>query len=228
MYKEKILVLRNASILQRGFPILTDVNLEIDRGELVYLVGRTGSGKTSLIKTLYGEIPLAAGEGRVVGMDLHRLKRKQIPELRRRLGIVFQDFRLLMDRSVYDNLDFVLRATGWKDKAQRRQQIHKVLLQTGMMDNKDKPAYVLSGGEQQRAAIARALLNEPQLILADEPTGNLDPDTKFEILELFRKLNTLGHTVLIATHDYATLLKYPGTTYMCKDGKVTEVELQTE
>ena len=218
--------MRQATIMQRGYPILTDVNMDVDQGEMVYLVGKTGSGKTSLIKTLYGEVPLAGGEARVVGIDLHRLRRRQIPELRKRLGIIFQDFRLLMDRTLYDNLDFVLRATGWKDKAQRRSRIEEVLEQTGMTANINKPAYVLSGGEQQRAAIARALLNNPKLILADEPTGNLDPDTKYEIMDLFRQLNQAGNTILMATHDYALVLKYPGRTFMCEKGKLTEVEIE--
>jgi len=224
--RKPIVLLRNAAITQRGYPILTGVNMAVEQGEMVYLVGKTGSGKTSLIKTLYGEIPLAGGEGIVVDMPLHNLKRKQIPALRKRLGIIFQDFRLLMDRSVYENLDFVLRATGWKDKNKRRQRIIEVLEQTGMGANMNKPAHVLSGGEQQRAAIARALLNNPKLILADEPTGNLDPDTKYEIMELFNKLNRMGNTILMATHDYGLVLKYPGRTFMCENGQLTEVEIE--
>ncbi len=223
---QPILLFRNAQIQQRGYPILQNVNLEIKPGELVYLVGKTGSGKTSLLKTVYGEVPLKLGEGMVVGFSLRNLKRKQIPELRKRLGIVFQDFRLLMDRTVYENLDFVLKATGWKDKTQRKIKIEEVLSKTGMLSSMNKYAHVLSGGEQQRVTIARALLNSPQLILADEPTGNLDPDTKNEIMELFMNLNKWGHTILMATHDYSMILKYPGKTYMCENGKVFEVEIE--
>jgi len=224
--EKHLLWMQDATIMQRGYPILTDVRMQVEQGQMVYLVGKTGSGKTSLIKTLYGEVPLAGGTAYVVGMPLHKLKRKHIPELRKRLGIIFQDFRLLMDRTVYDNLDFVLRATGWKDKKQRRRRIEEVLEQTGMTANINKPAYVLSGGEQQRAAIARALLNNPKLILADEPTGNLDPDTKYEIMDLFNRLNQAGNTILMATHDYALVLKYPGRTFMCENGKLTEVEIE--
>ncbi len=228
MFEKKLIVsLRHASIQQRGYPVLKNVNLDIREGEMVYLIGKTGSGKTSLLKTLYGEIPLMDGVGMVAGISLHKLKRKQIPELRKRLGIIFQDFRLLLDRSVYDNLDFVLKATGWKNKTDRKKRIEEVLEKTGMTHVMHKAAHALSGGEQQKIAIARALLNDPKLILADEPTGNLDPDTRLEIMELFKEINKWKNTIVMATHDYSTLLKYPGTTYMCQDGKFFEVETET-
>ncbi len=219
------LVMKRATIQRRGYPVLRNVDLQIKKGELVYLVGKTGSGKTSLLQTVYGEVPLMEGQAVVVGFELQALKRKQIPQLRKRLGIIFQDFRLLLDRTVWDNLDFVLKATGWKDKTKRKYRIEQLLHVTGMLDNAYKPAHALSGGEQQRVAIARALLNEPALILADEPTGNLDPDTRFEIMELFKEINRWGNTIIMATHDYSTILKYPGRTFMCEDGKVFEVEI---
>jgi len=222
-----IVDLRDATVQQSGFPVLKNVFFQVREGEMVYVVGRTGSGKSSLLKTLYAENPLMSGEGYVAGMALHRLKRKQIPELRKRLGIIFQDFRLLLDRDVYANLDFVLRATGWKDKQKRRQRIEEVLDRIGMSHVLRKPAHALSGGEQQKVAIARALLNNPKLILADEPTGNLDPDTKAEILELFREVNSWNNTIIMATHDYTTILKYPGTVYMCENGDFFEVETKT-
>jgi cell division transport system ATP-binding protein len=225
--KKTLVRLHNATIQQRGYPVLKNVNLQIKEGEMVYLIGKTGSGKTSLLKTLYGEIPLMSGMGVVADIKLHELKRKQIPGLRKRLGIIFQDFRLLLDRSVYDNLDFVLRATGWKNKAERSKRIEEVLTKTGMTHVIKKPAHALSGGEQQKIAIARALLNNPRIILADEPTGNLDPDTRMEIMELFKEINKWNNTILMATHDYSTILNYPGTTYMCQDGKLFEVETET-
>ncbi len=223
--KHPVLVMRNAVIQQRGFPVLKNVNMTVKPKEIVYLVGKTGSGKTSLLKTIYGEIPLLEGEAIVNGFYLHKLKRKEIPALRKNLGIVFQDFRLLLDRSVYDNLDFVLKATGWKDKNKRKNRIETVLEQTGMLSKALNPAYALSGGEQQRVAIARALLNNPPLLLADEPTGNLDPDTKFEIMELFKEINSWGKTIITATHDYSMLVKYPGRTFMCDNASVYEVEI---
>ncbi|NPA42898.1 MAG: ATP-binding cassette domain-containing protein [Chlorobi bacterium] len=223
-----IVDLKGVTVQQSGRPVLEDVFLQVHEGEMVYVVGRTGSGKSSLLKTLYGENPLMKGAGYVAGMALHNLKRRQIPELRKRLGIIFQDFRLLTDRTVYDNLDFVLRATGWKDKKRRRARIGEVLEMIGMTHVMHKPAFALSGGEQQKVAIARALLNNPKLILADEPTGNLDPQTKEEILELFKKINGWNNTVIMATHDYSAILKYPGTIYMCEDGRFYEVEPKTD
>jgi cell division transport system ATP-binding protein len=222
-----IVQLQNAVIQQNGHPVLHDVNLQIKKGEMVYLIGKTGSGKSSLLKTLYGENPLTKGYGYVAGFQLHKLKRKEIPALRKNLGIIFQDFRLLMDRSVFDNLDFVLKATGWKDKNKRKNRIDEVITRTRLSHLLHKPAHSLSGGEQQKVAIERALLNRPQLILADEPTGNLDPDTRIEIMELFMEINSWNNTILMATHDYSVILNYPGTTYMCENAKIFEVEPET-
>jgi len=221
-----LVYLENAHILQRQKPVLTGVNLEVKRGNFYYLIGSTGSGKSSLLKTLYGELPLEKGKGIVVDFDLRKLKKKQIPYLRRKLGIVFQDFQLLTDRSVFDNLKFVLRATGWKDKAKIKSQIEKVLLQVGMLDKIQRMPHQLSGGEQQRVAIARALLNEPELILADEPTGNLDPETSKDIMNLLKELNENGQTVIMATHDYALIYQYPSDTFKCENGKLFEVALE--
>ncbi len=221
-----LVYLENAHILQRQKPVLTGVNLEVKRGNFYYLIGSTGSGKSSLLKTLYGELPLEKGKGIVVDFDLRKLKKKQIPYLRRQLGIVFQDFQLLTDRNVFDNLKFVLRATGWKDKTKIKQQIEKVLMQVGMLDKIYRLPHQLSGGEQQRVAIARALLNEPELILADEPTGNLDPETSKDIMNLLQELNKNGQTVIMATHDYALIYQYPSRTFQCENGKLFEVELE--
>jgi len=218
--------LSGADIYQDNKPVLTDVNLEISPGEFCYLIGKTGTGKSSLLKTLYGELPLVKGQGKVAGFDLRKLKTKQIPYLRRKLGIVFQDFQLLNDRNVYENLRFVLQATGWKDKTKMNRQINKVLEQVNMTDKIKEMPYRLSGGEQQRVSIARALLNEPELILADEPTGNLDPETSNEILKLFKEINQNGKTVLFATHDFPMIYKFPSTTYNIEGGKLFEVEIK--
>ena len=221
-----LVLLKNAKILQRGKPVLTQVNFEVKRGDFVYLIGSTGSGKSSLLKTLYGELPLENGAGTVVDFKLRQLKSKQIPYLRRRLGIVFQDFQLLNDRNIFENLKFVLKATGWKDRLKIKQQIEKVLTQVGMLGKINRLPHQLSGGEQQRIAIARALLNEPELILADEPTGNLDPETSKGIINLLKQLNEKGQTVIMATHDYALIYQYPSTTFKCDAGKLFEVELE--
>ena len=222
---ESLILLKNALILQRKKPVLTDVNLEIKKGDFIYLIGSTGSGKSSLLKTLYGELPLEKGFGKIIDFDLRQLKSNQIPFLRRKLGIVFQDFQLLNDRSVYGNLKFVLTATGWKDSKKIRLQSEKVLTQVGMLEKINRFPHQLSGGEQQRIAIARALLNNPELILADEPTGNLDPETSNDIMRLLKKLNENGQTVLMATHDYALIYQFPAQTYKCESGKLFEVEL---
>jgi len=225
---ELLVQLKKADILQEDKTVLSQVDLEINQGDFCYLIGSTGSGKSSLLKTLYGELPLKKGKGTVVGFDLTRLKTKQIPFLRRKLGIVFQDFQLLNDRDVFDNLKFVLRATGWKNQNEISQQINNVLAQVNMLEKIHEMPYHLSGGEQQRVAIARALLNEPELILADEPTGNLDPDTSNEIMKVLKELNQNGQTVLIATHDYHMIYKFPSTTYKCEAGKLFEVEFEVE
>jgi cell division transport system ATP-binding protein len=218
-----ILKLQDASIFQSDNLIISNVNLEVNRGEFVYLIGKTGSGKSSFMKTLYGDLPLKKGVGKIVEFDLDTLKEKEIPYLRRKLGVVFQDFQLLSDRKVYDNLAFVLKATGWKEKAKIDERINECLEKVGMASKSYKYPHELSGGEQQRIAIARALLNHPELIIADEPTGNLDPQTSVEVMEVLQQLNKNGNTILMATHDYALLLKYPSKTLKCDESRIFEV-----
>ncbi len=218
-----MLQLKDASIFQRENLILTDVNLDIKQGDFNYIIGKTGSGKSSLMKTLYGDLPLQKGEGSIVNFDLKKLKENEIPFLRRKIGIVFQDFQLLNDRSVYDNLFFVLKATGWKGKNEIDVKIKDVLEKVDMKTKGFKMPYQLSGGEQQRIAIARALLNNPEMILADEPTGNLDPKTSIEIMNVLEEINKTGITILMATHDYALILKFPHKTIKCEGNKVFEV-----
>jgi cell division transport system ATP-binding protein len=202
--------------------VLSGVNFEARAGELIYLIGATGSGKSSLLKTLYGELPLSIGSGQVCGVDLGGLKRGKVHELRRRLGIVFQDFELLMDRTVDSNLEFVLKVTGWKDRASKEHRKSEVLAQVGLENKGYKKPHELSGGERQRVAIARALLNDPPLILADEPTGNLDPATSAGILDLFDGLARAGRCVLMATHDHAAMQSHPGRIIRCEDGRLVE------
>ncbi|UUV20947.1 cell division ATP-binding protein FtsE [Paenimyroides aestuarii] len=222
-----ILKLQNASIFQEEEPILTDINIDIQKGEFIYLIGKTGSGKSSLMKTLYADLHLKQGEGVIVDYDLRSLKQSDIPFLRRKLGIVFQDFKLLPDRNVHQNLLFVLKATGWTNENDMNARIEDVLDRVGMLQHLKKMPHQISGGEQQRVAIARALLNDPELILADEPTGNLDPQTSVEVMEVLQKINENGRTILMATHDYALLLKYPAKTLKCDEGKVFEVVQKT-
>jgi cell division transport system ATP-binding protein len=217
----------DATINQRGKTVLKNVSIDVSEGGFVFLIGRTGSGKSSLIKTIYGDLELVGGVGNVAGYDLTRLKSKQIPNLRRELGVVFQDFKLLPDRTIDDNLKFVLKSTGWKNKKEITDQIDKVLKMVGITLNKNKYPFELSGGEQQRVAIARALLNEPKLIIADEPTGNLDPQTSQEIMQLFKSLHEKGMTLLMATHDYQMIVKFPGKIFKCENGKVFEVIAKT-
>ncbi len=223
-----MLQLQDVSIFQDKALVLSDVNLNVDKGDFIYLIGKTGSGKSSLMKTLYADLPLKQGEGSIVGYDLNGLKEKEIPFLRRKLGIIFQDFKLLLDRSVFDNLAFVLKATGWKDKDKIKQKIKEVLKKVEMQDMAYKMPFEISGGEQQRIAIARALLNDPDLILADEPTGNLDPKTSVEVMQVLQDINRSGKTVLMATHDYALILKFPNKTLRCEEGKIYEVVKKTD
>lgn len=224
-YGDDIITLKKAKIIQKNFTVLSDVNLNIKRGKFTYLIGKTGSGKSSLLKVLYGHIPLNEGEGEVVGFDLTKLKTSHIPDLRRRLGIVFQDFQLLMDRSVEKNLLFVLEATGWNNKSLMEDRIDEVLSSVGMKTKKHKMPHELSGGEQQRIAIARALLNHPELILADEPTGNLDPETSNDIMTLLKQVSQERNcAVLMATHDYHLIQNFPGEAIRCEDGGVHWLE----
>ncbi|MBU2996990.1 ATP-binding cassette domain-containing protein [Cellulophaga baltica] len=220
---EIILKLKDVAVFQKENLVLNDINLEIKKGEFIYLIGKTGSGKSSFMKTLYGDLPLQQGEGSIVDFDLRKLKEKEIPFLRRKIGIVFQDFKLLPDRTINNNFLFVLKATGWKDKSKMDAQIAEVLTKVDMKTKGFKFPHELSGGEQQRIAIARALLNDPELIIADEPTGNLDPQTSVEVMKVLQDINKNGRTIVMATHDYALLLKYPSKTLKCDGNKVFEV-----
>lgn len=214
---------KDVEICQDEQIVLTDVNLTISSGELVYLLGRVGTGKSSFMKTIYGELPVDGSEAAALDYDLLKLRRKDIPYLRRKVGVVFQDFQLLVDRNVEENLMFVLKATGWKDKQAMKNNIHDVLQQVGMAEKAYKMPYQLSGGEQQRVVIARALLNAPGLILADEPTGNLDPETGKEIMELLYSISQAGMTVIMSTHNPTWPEQYPGRKLIFEGGKITEV-----
>jgi len=215
-------------LLRDGELVLSHVDIEIGEGEFVYLMGRVGSGKSTLLKTLYAEVQLLEGEGSVVGFDLRRLKRREIPYLRRRMGIVFQDYQLLTDRNVFMNLYYVLRATGWKEEAEIRRRIDEVLRQVSLETKSYKMPFELSGGEQQRLVIARALLNRPRLLLADEPTGNLDPVTAAGIMELFREIAARGCAVVMSTHNTALLEQYPARALVFRQGRIREVDLREQ
>lgn len=228
MEKETIIKFTEADILQADHVVLRNVNLTITKGEFVYLIGKVGSGKSSLIKTIHAEIPLINGEGMVAGYDLKKLKNSQIPFLRRKLGIVFQDFQLLTDRSVFENLEFVLRATGWKNQAEIKKRVEEVLEKAGVANKGYKMTHQLSGGEQQRVSIARAMLNEPEIILADEPTGNLDPEASEDILKLLMEISYNDRTVLMATHNYTLLKRFVARTLKCERGQLEEVNQSQE
>ena len=223
-----ILALNNVSIIQDDKQVLTEVNIEINNGEFVYIIGRTGSGKTSLIKSLYADLKLNGGTGSVVDVELKNLEDNKIPLLRRKLGIVFQDFKLLSDRSVAENLKFVLKATGWNDESKINSRIIEVLEKVHIEKLINKFTSQLSGGEQQKVAIARALLNNPELIIADEPTGNLDPKTSIEVMEVLMELNEKGNTILMATHDFILIDKFPNRTYICESGKIAEIDIRNK
>ena len=220
---EALIRYTDVEIHQQELCVLNDVNLELHKGEFVYLVGKVGSGKTSLLKTFYGELDIASGEAEVLGYDMLHIKRKHIPQLRRKLGIVFQDFQLLTDRTVYDNLEFVLRATGWKSKGEIKDKIEEVLKLVGMSNKGYKLPNELSGGEQQRIVIARAVLNPPEIILADEPTGNLDSETGHAIAELLHGISEAGALVVMTTHNLQLLREFPGKVYRCADHLMTDV-----
>ena len=220
---EVLIRYKDVEIHQQELCVLNDVNLELHKGEFVYLVGKVGSGKTSLLKTFYGELDIASGEAEVLGYDMLHIKRKHIPQLRRKLGIVFQDFQLLTDRTVYDNLEFVLRATGWKSKGEIKDKIEEVLNLVGMSNKGYKLPNELSGGEQQRIVIARAVLNSPEIILADEPTGNLDSETGHAIAELLHGISEAGALVVMTTHNLQLLREFPGKVYRCADHLMTDV-----
>lgn len=228
MASEPIIEFRDAVIYQNDHLVFPKINLDIHRGEFVYMIGKVGSGKSSIIKTLNAELPLRGGEIRVGKFFLSRLKHKEIPYLRRSLGIVFQDFQMLSDRSIEKNLEFVLRATGWKNKHDIEQRIAEVLKLAGLEHKGYKMPHQISGGEQQRMIIARALLNNPEVILADEPTGNLDPDTSVEILKLLLDISSSGRTVVMATHNYTLLKKYPSRTLRCENGTITDITREQE
>lgn len=221
-----VVSLRDVAVYQDVNTVLSNVNFDIEKGEFVYLVGRTGSGKSSLLKTLYGDLPLLTGTGAIADFRLNKLPRKQVPYLRRKIGIIFQDFQLLFDRTVAENLAFVLKATGWKDKSKRKQRISEVLMRVGLDAAANKLPHQLSGGEQQRIVVARALLNEPVILLADEPTGNLDPIVADGIMQLFREINNSGTAILMATHNYEIINRYPNRVLKCEHGKVLDSKVE--
>ena len=225
---EEIIKLKNADIYQQDTLVLKEVNLTVNKGEFLYIIGKVGSGKTSLLKSFYHEIPLTAGEGKVMDYSLNNIKMSEIPYLRRRLGIIFQDFQLLGDRNVRKNFEFVLKATGWHQERAIQDRINEVLNLVEMPDAGDKMPHRLSGGEQQRIVIARAMLNNPVMILADEPTGNLDPETSEKLMALLHEINKDGVTILMATHDYEMIRKFPARKVVCEEGRVKETDQQQE
>lgn len=219
---ESIIKMTEGVIRQQKNTILKNVNIDIKSGDFIYLIGKVGSGKSSFLKTLYAELPFEFGDAEVAGFQLKKIKKSQIPLLRRKCGIVFQDFKLLIDRNVYENLEFVLRATGWKNKQAIKERIETVLAKVEMSDKQKQMPHELSGGEQQRIVLARALLNAPPLILADEPTGNIDPETSYRLIELLKEICDMGKTIVIATHQYDLIEKYPGRVFCCENGELHE------
>lgn len=224
---EPVVSIKDASIFQDHNTVLSDINFEIQKGEFVYLVGRTGSGKSSLLKTLYADLPLRLGTVQIAGFNISGIKNAEVPMLRRKLGIIFQDFQLFPDRTVGENLMFVMKATGWKDNAKMRARLIEVLMQVGLGSVEKKMPHQLSGGEQQRVVIARALINEPQILMADEPTGNLDPEVSNGIMKIFQQINNSGTAILMATHSYGLIKRFPARVLKCEDGKVLDSAKET-
>jgi len=230
---DPVVRVQEATIFQGNQPVLDGINFDIDKGDFVFLVGRTGSGKSSLLKTLYADLPLRLGDITVAGFTIRGLKDKQVPQLRRKIGIIFQDFQLFPDRSVGDNLTFVMKATGWRDNVKMKSRLVDVLMQVGLGSVEKKMPHQLSGGEQQRVVIARALINEPHILIADEPTGNLDPEISSGILKVFQQINRSGTAILMATHSYGLIKKFPNRVLKCEDGKILDsnkqlIELKSE
>lgn len=223
-----VVSLQNAIVKNENQVVLTHINFKVVNGDFIFLIGKTGTGKSSLLKVLYGDLPLSDGNGSILGYDLVKLKDRDIPYLRRKLGVVFQDFKLLTDRTIFDNLAFVLKATGWSSKEKINTRVSEVLSMVNVGSDSKKFPFELSGGEQQRVAIARALLNNPELIIADEPTGNLDPETSQEIMSLFKELHKSGISIIMATHDYNMIIKFPGKIFQCSDGRIQEVIAKKE
>jgi cell division transport system ATP-binding protein len=218
----EVISLEHIDVFQRNHLVLSDVSVRVNKGEFIFLIGQTGSGKSSLLKMIYGDLHISSGNGRVVGFELGKIKNAEVPYMRRKMGIVFQDFQLLTDRTVEDNLRFVMEATGWDDKKLMDARLAEVLVEVGLAGKNNKMPHQLSGGEQQRVVIARALINHPEVILADEPTGNLDPDSSVEVMNLLMKISKTGTAVLMATHDYRMIEKFPSRIIKCENGKIVE------
>lgn len=223
---DPVLRVREATIYQGNNPVLNQISFDIDKGEFVFIIGRTGSGKSSLLKTLYADLLLLEGEIDVAGFKIYGIKNRHVPLLRRKIGIIFQDFQLLQDRSVAENLFFVMKATGWRDKAKMKARLAEVLMQVGLGSVEKKMPHQLSGGEQQRVVIARALVNEPLLLIADEPTGNLDPEVSHDILKIFQQINRSGTAILMATHSYGLIRKFPARILKCEEGKLRDSKIE--